>query len=264
MSYIPNNISASSTIDAVLTREGKKILTSHDQIFKVVKYSFGDEEVNYQLLNPDNVDQDDADIISLPIPEPSTNGSTELLNKIYVNQTFANQTFSASGVTQGQQYVYITTAVGDKALLYSDNTSYKLKAWVSTFNALDRPFVDEYYRFQFTNLIDCFAIDFISPAKSDSVNLNYTKLADNDYIFTARNSDGSGKYERTSTGAPSILFTIRFVETLKFFDMIQKPENKESIIIPDFLTITDVDSNRTPISTIRPATLALEIKNVIR
>lgn len=68
--------SSSSVVDCILTRKGRELLAKNDGSFKIVKFSFGDDEINYQLYNL-NTD-DDADILNLPILEPSSNEETAL------------------------------------------------------------------------------------------------------------------------------------------------------------------------------------------
>lgn len=68
--------SSSSVIDCILTRKGRELLAKNDGSFRIVKFAFGDDEINYQLydLNTDN----DTDILNLPILEPSSNEQTAL------------------------------------------------------------------------------------------------------------------------------------------------------------------------------------------
>jgi len=60
-------------IDAILTRKGRELLSKNDGSFKITKFSFGDEEVNYQLYDAANPDNPDKDILNLPILEPISN-----------------------------------------------------------------------------------------------------------------------------------------------------------------------------------------------
>ena len=68
--------SSSSVLDCILTRKGRELLAKNDGSFKIVKFAFGDDEINYQLYNLDN--DDDNDILNLPILEPSSNEETAL------------------------------------------------------------------------------------------------------------------------------------------------------------------------------------------
>ena len=68
--------STSAAVDAVLTRKGKELLARNDGSFKIAKFAFGDDEINYQLYNI-NTD-DDSSILNLPILEPSSNENAAL------------------------------------------------------------------------------------------------------------------------------------------------------------------------------------------
>jgi hypothetical protein len=68
--------SVSSTVDAILTTTGRALLAKNNGSFKIVKFAFGDDDVNYQLYNL-NTDSD-TDILNLPILEPSSNPDTAL------------------------------------------------------------------------------------------------------------------------------------------------------------------------------------------
>ena len=74
--------SASAAIEAVaqLTNTGKRKFqfTSVGNLkndFKITHFAFHDKDVNYQLLDPNNIDENDNDILSLPIPEPNPDDS---------------------------------------------------------------------------------------------------------------------------------------------------------------------------------------------
>jgi hypothetical protein len=68
--------SVSATVNAILTRKGREILAKNDGTFRITKFAFGDDEVNYQLYNPNT--GDDTDILNLPILEPSSNENAAL------------------------------------------------------------------------------------------------------------------------------------------------------------------------------------------
>lgn len=68
--------SSSSIVTAILTRKGRELIAKNDGSFRIVKFAFGDDEVNYQLYNV--AAQNDTDILNLPVLEPSSNESTAL------------------------------------------------------------------------------------------------------------------------------------------------------------------------------------------
>lgn len=70
--------SASSTISSILTVVGRQVLARNDGSFRITKFKLGDDEINYQLYNPANIDSEDADIMAIPILEPSTDADSAL------------------------------------------------------------------------------------------------------------------------------------------------------------------------------------------
>lgn len=70
--------STQSTIVSLLTTLGRKVLARNDGSFRIVKFKIGDDEINYQLYNPGNIDSEDSDIMSLPILEPCSNPDAAL------------------------------------------------------------------------------------------------------------------------------------------------------------------------------------------
>lgn len=68
--------SSSSIVTAILTRRGRELLAKNDGSFRIVKFAFGDDEINYQLYN--SATENDTDILNLPVLEPSSNELTAL------------------------------------------------------------------------------------------------------------------------------------------------------------------------------------------
>jgi hypothetical protein len=68
--------SSSSIVTAILTRKGRELLANNDGSFKITKFAFGDDEINYQMYNA--ATDDDTDILNLPVLEPSSNELTAL------------------------------------------------------------------------------------------------------------------------------------------------------------------------------------------
>lgn len=262
MSFIPQ-LSASSVVHATLTRIGKYLITANDDVFKPVYFACSDDDILYPLLDVDNVDQNDADILALPISEPSTNENNELIYKVWVDNTFENQRFVGQEQTLGQK-VLITSNYGDIVTLHSDDTSRTVQTWITTINPIGRPYIAENYKLDFTSDYNFFTIEFTNPPKTDVVNNNYDVIKENQsYIFTAVNKDGSGKYTGTMFGSPSIVFNIRLIETEQLFSELQKSQNRDRIYIPNFLTVTQIDSARTDIANVQKGTISLEVINII-
>jgi hypothetical protein len=84
-------------IEAVLTRKGRELLAKGD--FEISKYGFCDDGINYNLYDESLGTDADADILALPVLEPSTNDAairnllvtmdpgTQILTWLAVNPT---------------------------------------------------------------------------------------------------------------------------------------------------------------------------------
>jgi len=66
-------------IDAVLTDIGREALSRNDGSFEIVRYSFGDDEVDYSYFNPNTGSlQQDIDILNIPVFEALVNEKVAL------------------------------------------------------------------------------------------------------------------------------------------------------------------------------------------
>ena len=74
--------SGSGVIDAILTQAGRQALARNDGSFKITKFSFGDDEINYQLYDSNKSFDQDADILKLPVLEPISNQTTAQLYRL--------------------------------------------------------------------------------------------------------------------------------------------------------------------------------------
>ena len=73
-------------LDAVLTKEGRKRLAEGS--FRIAKYAFGDDEINYGLYDKNNASGSayyDLEILQTPIFQSSTTNSAELRFKLITN-----------------------------------------------------------------------------------------------------------------------------------------------------------------------------------
>lgn len=69
-----SNDSSLIIVDAVLTDTGREFLARNDGRFEIVRYSFGDDEIDYRLFNPNTGSlQQDNNILNTPIFEASVN-----------------------------------------------------------------------------------------------------------------------------------------------------------------------------------------------
>ena len=70
-------------LDAVLTDYGRQLLAKGDGSFNIVKFAFGDDEIDYSLFNTGAVSPNqDTLIMSTPILEAVTNNIASLQNKL--------------------------------------------------------------------------------------------------------------------------------------------------------------------------------------
>jgi hypothetical protein len=66
-------------VDAVLTDVGREFLSRNDGSFEVVRFSLGDDEIDYTLFNPNTGSlQQDINVINTPIFEASVNEKSAL------------------------------------------------------------------------------------------------------------------------------------------------------------------------------------------
>ena len=81
MGFLDN--SGEILIDAVLTDAGRDFLARNDGSFEVVRYAFGDDEIDYTLFNPNTGSlQQDISILNIPILEASVNEKIALKNQL--------------------------------------------------------------------------------------------------------------------------------------------------------------------------------------
>lgn len=83
MGFLDN--SGDIILDAVLTDAGRKRLARGDGTFKITKYAFGDDEINYGQYNPNATSGSayyDLEILQTPILEAFTNNRSSLKSKL--------------------------------------------------------------------------------------------------------------------------------------------------------------------------------------
>lgn len=70
-------------IDAVLTDIGREFLARNDGSFEIVRYSFGDDEIDYALFNPNTGSlQQDISILNTPLFEANVNEKIALKHQL--------------------------------------------------------------------------------------------------------------------------------------------------------------------------------------
>ena len=83
MAFLDN--SGDIILDAVLTDTGRMRLAKGDGSFKITKFAFGDDEINYELYNknhPSGSAYYDAEILQTPVLEAFTNNTSTLKSKL--------------------------------------------------------------------------------------------------------------------------------------------------------------------------------------
>ena len=83
MAFLDN--SGDIILDAVLTDAGRARLARGDGSFRIAKYAFGDDEINYGNYDPNNVSGSayyDLDILQTPILEAFTNNIASVKSKL--------------------------------------------------------------------------------------------------------------------------------------------------------------------------------------
>ena len=138
MGFLDN--SGDIILDAVLTDAGRKRLARGDGTFKVTKYAFGDDEIDYGKYQPNNVSGSayyDLEILQTPILEAFTNNRSSLKsrlvsltnnNLLYLPEMILNQVNAATALPltspfgTGSFYVAVDQETATK--LDSDEISY--------------------------------------------------------------------------------------------------------------------------------------------
>ena len=83
MAFLDN--SGDIILDAVLTDAGRKRLARGDGTFKITKYAFGDDEINYGSYDPNAVSGSayfDLEVLQTPVLEAFTNNRSSLKSRL--------------------------------------------------------------------------------------------------------------------------------------------------------------------------------------
>jgi len=136
MAFLDN--SGDIILDAVLTDAGRKRLARGDGTFKVTKYCFGDDEIDYASFNPDAASGSayyDLEILQTPILEAFTNNRSSVKSKLititnnnllYLPEMVLNQV--ANRTKQMEDSSANTLSTGSFLVLVNQETSDQLKA----------------------------------------------------------------------------------------------------------------------------------------
>jgi hypothetical protein len=208
--------SATSTVQAIHTLQGRQILARNDEEYRIAYYALSDDEINYQVIDTDaSIDTYDADIALQPILEPSSNALNECQYKIWVGKNNSSDRL----ITQQQYNMYVAWQLntGAQCILNSGdvNPFAMLTFHTITTNpqTLQREANIDEYRITLSNTnayvengIDFFRffdMSFIYPTEGTTF-LNKTIQSNKiEYIFKKINSSGE-KYTSNENGMKAL------------------------------------------------------------
>ena len=110
MGYLDNS---SITVDAILTKRGRELLSRNDGSFKITQFALGDDEIDYSLFNenhPNGTQFSSEAIENMPLIEAIPNGVNMMNSKLITLTRGANAipyiqvTSDTISVNQGQTF----------------------------------------------------------------------------------------------------------------------------------------------------------------
>ena len=90
MGYLDNS---SITVDAILTKRGRELLSRNDGSFKITQFALGDDEIDYSLFNeshPNGTQYSAEAIENMPLIEAIPNGAHSMNSKLITLTRGAN------------------------------------------------------------------------------------------------------------------------------------------------------------------------------
>jgi len=90
MGYLDNS---SITVDAILTKRGRELLSRNDGSFKITTFALGDDEIDYSLFNeshPNGTQYSAEAIENMPLIEAIPNGANSMNSKLITLTRGAN------------------------------------------------------------------------------------------------------------------------------------------------------------------------------
>jgi hypothetical protein len=90
MGYLDNT---SITVDAILTKRGRELLSKNDGSFKITQFALGDDEIDYSLFNeshPNGTQYAAEAIENMPLIEAIPNGANSMNSKLITLNRGAN------------------------------------------------------------------------------------------------------------------------------------------------------------------------------
>jgi hypothetical protein len=104
MGYLDNT---SITVDAILTKRGRELLSKNDGSFKITQFALGDDEIDYTLFNenhPNGTQYAAEAIENMPLVEAIPNGAHSLNSKLITLTRgasaipYINHSYPAAGI----------------------------------------------------------------------------------------------------------------------------------------------------------------------
>ena len=105
MGYLDNS---SITVDAILTKRGRELLSRNDGSFRITQFALGDDEIDYSLFNeshPNGTQYSSEAIENMPLIEAIPNGANSMNSKLITLTRGANaipyisHNYGTTGVT---------------------------------------------------------------------------------------------------------------------------------------------------------------------
>ena len=167
MGYLDNS---SITVDAILTKRGRELLSRNDGSFQITQFALGDDEIDYGLFNetnPNGTQFSSEAIENMPLIEAIPNGANMMNSKLItltrganaipfitltngsttlsVNQnqqfTIAAETFNLTGTNVAQAEEYIFTVLDSRLVIpgsfTASGTNLPTAADIAEFNTIE-------------------------------------------------------------------------------------------------------------------------------
>jgi hypothetical protein len=173
MAYKSKSNTATFEAIAELTNTGKQAYQFVNKPFTITSFAFHDKDINYQLLNVDNIDEEDDDIFCLPIPEPNPDDT---------DTKYDEQLFPGTLVTEKVDYGFVPRLIGNQLTdeeiqarlkkFYIQGTVKEFNATTSTYSVLPN------IQFLLQSDISTFTSEDISVVSSTS-----TTVANDNGVF---------------------------------------------------------------------------------
>ena len=170
MGYLNNS---TITVDAILTKRGRELLSRNDGSFNITQFALGDDEIDYSLFNeshPNGTQYSAEAIENMPLIEAIPNGQLSMNSKLITLSRGANAipyletgTGGAVSVNQG----FSDTVIVSTYNLGGNNTT-STEEYI--FTVLDNRLVDQFEGLEYSAFATAADInEFSTIARSQSV-----------------------------------------------------------------------------------------------